>query len=727
MKKKLSVILLLAFALSISGFSQKKNLTYRQAYGKERPKVSKALPKITGWFDNDHYLEIKTEDEKKWVVKVEAATGKETVYLDYTALNEKLDEGFDLNNNATSTDDLQHLILVKDNNLYYFNTSAGNLKQLTFSEALEKNPTFSPDHKKVAFTRENDLYVVDIASGEETRLTSDGSDLILNAYASWVYYEEILGRGSRYRAFWWSPDASMIAYLRFDDSPVPEFPLFNADGVHGSLEITHYPKPGDPNPFVKLGIAHLNSGETVWMETNEDEDRYVAWPFWTADSKELVYQYMNRDQDEITFFASNPATGTVRSIYSEKQKTWLEFFEDVYVIENGSGFILRSDKSGWRNLYHYDLQGNLVNQITNFDWRVTGISMVNEKTKTIYFTGTAGVSTENHLFSVKLNGKKLKRLTNSSGTHRVSISPGGKYYYDTYSNYYTPSKMGLFNTDGKTVKMLGDSKLPAMDEYNWGKTEMFTVPTEDGYELPAVWILPPDFDENMKYPVIFTIYGGPNAPSVRNSFRRNFGAEYLAQNGIIIFIVDHRSTGHFGKKGVELMHRNLGKWEMHDYIEAVKWLREKPFIDAEKIGITGGSYGGYMTCMALTKGAGYFTHGIAGSSVTDWHLYDNVYTERYMDTPEQNPEGYKNGSVLTWADQLEGKLLITHGTIDDNVHMQNSIQLVDKLEDLYKEFELHLYPNQRHGIRGLKRKHLNREQIKFWFKYFLDKELDTEE
>ncbi|MEA1896278.1 MAG: DPP IV N-terminal domain-containing protein, partial [Bacteroidota bacterium] len=376
MKKRLSVILLLAFALSVSGFSQKKNLTYQQAYGDKRPRVIKPLPGITGWFDNDHYLETKTGDENRQVVKVEAATGKETTYLDYSVLNEKLDEGFDLNKSATSTDDLQHFILVKEMNLYYYNTSAGSLKQLTFSEALEKNPTFSPDNKRIAFTRENNLYVVDLVSGKETRLTNDGSELILNGYASWVYYEEILGRGSRYRAFWWSPDASMIAYLRFDDSPVPEFPLFNADGVHGSLEITHYPKPGDSNPFVKLGIAHLNSGKTVWMETNEDEDRYVAWPFWTIDSKELVYQYMNRDQDEITFFASNPNTGLVRSIYTEKQKSWVEFFEDVYVFEDGKGFILRSDKSGWRNLYHYDLQGNLVNQITDFDWRVTGISMV---------------------------------------------------------------------------------------------------------------------------------------------------------------------------------------------------------------------------------------------------------------------------------------------------------------------------------------------------------------
>lgn len=728
MKKNLSLILLLAFVFVLpKSFGQKKNLTYQEAYGMKRPKVTKPLPRITGWFDDDHYLMMKIENKQRNIVKVEATSGKESMYLDYTVLGEKLEEGFNLNSAVANSDDFEHYILKKENNLYYFNTGTGDLKQLTFSEEAEVNTTFSPDYKKIAFTRINDLYVVDLESGEETRLTHDGSDLILNGYASWVYYEEILGRGSRYRAFWWSPDASMIAYLRFDDAPVPEFPLFNADGVNGSLEITHYPKPGDPNPLVKLGVAHLNTAKTVWMDTNEKEDRYVAWPFWSDDSKELIYQYLNRDQDEITFFASNPTNGTIRSIYYEKQKAWVEFFEDVYVFKNGSGMLLRSDKSGWRNLYHYDFQGNLLNQVTNFDWRVTGISAVNEKSETVYFTGTGGASTENHLFSIKLNGKKFKKLTNSSGTHRVSVSPGGKYFYDTYSNYETPSKMGLFKSDGKPIKVLGDSKLPAMDEYNWGKVEMFTIPTEDGYELPAMWILPPDFDENKKYPVIFSIYGGPNAASVRNSFRWTFSGDYLAQNGIITFVVDHRSTGHYGKKGVELMHRNLGKWELNDYIEAVKWLRKKSFIDAEKIGITGGSYGGYMTCIAITKGSDFFTHGIANYSVTDWKLYDNVYTERYMDTPEQNPEGYKNGSAIEFADQYKGTMLITHGTLDDNVHMQNTIQFIDKLEDLDKDFSMLLYPNKRHGWGGPKRTHLMRESTQFWFRNFLGKEPNLKE
>ncbi len=728
MKKiQIIILILLPVLFSSEAYTQKKNLTYQEAYGMKRPKVTKPLPRITGWLNDNYYLVSKTVNEHKSIVKVDVKTGKETLYFDYDEQNKKLPDGFSFNRAIKSSDDLKHFLFTKDNNLYYFSVDKGVFKQLTFDDEKENNPTFSPDFSKIAFTRSHDLFVIDISSGKESRLTNDGSDLILNGWASWVYYEEILGRRSRHKAFWWSPDGNMIAYLRFDDSPVPEFLLFNSEGDHGTIERTRYPQPGDPNPLVKLGVIHLESGNTTWINTFEENDRYVAWPFWTNDSKELIYQYLNRDQNELVFYAANPETGKVRNIYTEKQDSWVEFFEDVYVFEDGSGFLLRSDKSGWRNIYYYNFDGKLICQLTDFDWRVTGISKVVEKTNTLFFTGTGGVSTDNQLFSIKLNGKGLKQLTNSTGTHRVVVSPGGKYFFDTYSSILTPPKMELFSSKGKSVRLLGDSKLPAMDDYNWGKVEMFTVPTIDGYELPAMWVLPPDFDPAKKYPVIFTIYGGPNAPSVRNSFRISPGSAYLAENGIITFVVDHRCTGHHGKKGVALMHRNLGKWEMHDYIEAVKWLREKPFIDAEKIGITGGSYGGYATCMALTFGADYFTHGIANFSVTDWKLYDNVYTERYMDTPEQNPEGYKNGSAMTWANQYKGKLLITHGTTDDNVHLLNTLKLIDRFEDLNKEFSLLLYPNKRHGWGGPKRVHLVREQTQFWFRNFLGKELNTDE
>jgi len=703
-----------------TGFSQKKNLTYKEAFG--RPGLLESLPSPERWIDDTFYLVEHRSRVNTTIVKVNAVTGEESLYFDYAAFDELLPDDFYLDRNKVHTDDYEKFIYKQDHDLYLFDTSHEKIKQLTNNESEEQNPTFSPDASKIAYTRDHNLFVTDFSTGKEIQLTFDGDELIYNGYASWVYYEEILGRSSRYRAFWWSPDSKMIAYLHFNDTLVPMFPLFRAEGTHGELERTRYPKAGDPNPFVKLGVVHLESGKTIWLDDTEKDDHYVAWPFWSADSKILVYQHLNRGQDDMRFFAADPYTGKSKEIYREQQDSWVEFFEDVYVLEDCSGFILRSDKSGWRNLYYYDFNGKLISQITSFNWRVKSIERVVEKTKTVFFTGTGGISTETHLFSIKLNGKDPKKLTSFPGTHDPLVSPGGRLFYDEHSNIEDPEKHEIFYTKGKSVRFAGDSKLPELDDYNLGKSELFTIPTEDGYNVIISWILPPDFDESKKYPVIISIYGGPDAGRVFNSFPNTLNGFWYAQNGIIYVRIDHRGSGHFGKTGINQMYRNLGKWELNDYIEAVKWLENKPFVDGNKIGITGGSYGGYITCLALTFGADYFNYGVADYPVTDWHLYDNVYTERYMDTPEQNQYGYDFGSCLTHAEKYKGKLLITHGTMDDNVHMQNTLQFIDKLQDLGKEFELMIYPGERHGWHGPKNEHLTKLKVNFWFDNLLDKE-----
>jgi dipeptidyl-peptidase-4 len=714
------VIFLLVAAQS--GYTQKKMLTYQQVYERAGERLIQSVPSPFTWLDDDNYLIRKRTNGNPAFIKVNALTGEEIIYVDFSPYKKYLPGEFDMSGIPCHSEDYRKFIFISDNDLFLFNSVNNEFKQLTFNQSEEKNPVFSPDAGKVAFTRENDLYFIDLNTGKESRLTFDGGELVYNGWASWIYYEEILGRSSRYCAFWWSPDSRMIAFLRFDDSPVPVFPLFRAEGVHGELEITRYPKAGDPNPFVKLGVVVLESGEISWYDDTQTNDHYIAWPFWSPDSRKLVYQSLNRDQDEIRFIAIDVPTGETREIYNEHQDTWVDFFEDVYVFEDGSGFLIRSNKSGWRNLYYYDYQGNLVSQPTSFSWEIKSIELVNEKTKTVYFHGTGGISTDTQLFSIRLNGKKLMKLTSFPGTHRSMVSTGGKLFYDIYSDIRTPEKHEVFNEDSKTIRFVKDSRLPVMDEYNLGKSELFTIPTNDGYNLLASWILPPEFDAGKKYPVIINVYGGPESQGVANSFPRGLSDFYLAQNGIIVISMDHRGSGHFGKTGSSQMHRNLGKWEMNDYIEAVRWLESKTFINPDKIGITGGSYGGYVTCMALTYGAEYFNYGIANYSVTDWRLYDNVYTERYMDTPDQNPEGYEFGSALTHADNYKGKLLITHGTIDDNVHMQNTIQLVDKLEDLGKDFEMMLYPGERHGWRGPKGGHLSKLTLKFWFENLLGKE-----
>jgi dipeptidyl-peptidase-4 len=538
--------------------------------------------------------------------------------------------------------------------------------------------------------------------------------------------EEILGRATRHKAYWWSPNNEMITFLHTDDSPVPKFPIFNSKGVHGELEWEHYPKAGDPNAHVKLGIVNLKNKNIVWVEENETIDQYTAWPFWTPDSKELFYQVLNRGQDTLQILSADPNTGKSKEIYKETQTNWVEFFEDIYIFEDGSGFLLRSDKGGWRHLYYYNMNGKLINRITEGDWTVDKIKYIDEDNGVIYFEGSKGNTLENHLYKVKFNGTDFEQLTMPGWSHKTTVSPHGKYFYDTYSSISEPAKLELFNGDGESIRLISERKTEIFNDYKLGITELFTITTSDSVELPAKWVLPPDFDKTKKYPVIFSVYGGPGERDVKNDFSGFLNRYFIAQNEIIYFVIDHRGSAHFGKKGTSLMHRNLGKWEMNDYIEAVKWLRKLPFVDEKRIGIEGGSYGGYMAALALTLGADYFTHGVAEYAGTAWELYDNVYTERFMDKPNENPEGYQFGSVMTHAEKYKGRLLITHGMMDDNVHVQNALQLVDKLTDLDKDFELMLYPSSRHGVRFPKWIHAQRNKWNFWYRHFFGKEFVKE-
>jgi dipeptidyl-peptidase-4 len=718
---------------SVSIQEGKKKLTYEQVYDFAKPRLFKSVPYIRAWFDDEHYLLTETDKKTKERIlyKVNAKSGKKTALLNYSHIQKKLPKGLLASQHKDVSSDYSGFIYMFKSDLYHYSVKGGTLKQLTATPGEEKNPNLSPNGKFVAYTRDHDLYALDIDSGLEYRLTTDGSDTIYNGWASWVYMEEILLRMSRYAAFWWSPDSQKITFLRFNDSPVPTFPIVSAKGAHGELEIQRYPKAGDPNPYVKLGIVNVTDGKTIWVDVEEKADHYIAWPIWLPDSSKLTFQWVNRGQDNIKIYLVDIQSGKKHEIYDEKQSSWINFFTDaelrrsIYFFMDKSGFLLRSSVDGWDHLYYYDLEGNLKKRLTSGEWSVTKISVVDGKKGRVFFYAKKDKTTETHLYSIKLDGTGMKRLTRESGDHRTllssGISPGGSYFIDRYSSINIPTRQDLFQGDGTFVRSLGDSRSPVMDEYVLGKKQLFTIPTEDGKDLPAYWILPPDLDESQKYPVLISIYGGPGSSTVTNTFPM-LSQLYFAQEGIIYMSVDHRGSGHFGKKGISRMHRNLGKWEMHDLIEAVKWLRKKPFVDETKIGITGGSYGGYVTCMALTYGADYFTHGYARSSVTDWHLYDTFYTERYMDRPCENKEGYKFGSALTHTDKLKGILFLAHGDMDDNVHMQNTIQLIDKLIDSGKNFEFIPFPLQRHGFTDNKKwKYSSRHSVDFWFKHFLNR------
>lgn len=713
----------LLFLISFSAAGQRPGPEYKPGFIK--------------WIDDSRMLVRLYDQEKKPVVMSEenlvtveynCKTGKSVKVEKYRTemqqLTDMLPEGVTLSPDMAVSSDRNSVVILKESDLWYYSAGSREGKRLTDDREREMNARFSPGDRKLAYTKNKDLYVFDLDLGKETRLTFDATDKIYNGWASWVYMEEILGRASRYAAFWWSPDATRIAYLHTDDNPVPLYylnALENTDGIHGRLEVTPYPKPGDPNPKVRMGIADLSTGKTTWVKTDDNTDQYIAWPSWTPDSRKLMIQVLNRDQNDMKFILADVTTGDFSEVYRETRATWVDFFEDIYVMDDGSGFIVRSYRNDWYNLYYYGWDGSLKSQITDFKWKVTELVRVDEEKKEVYFHGTGTDPLGNHLYRVRLDGTRLQQITSGEGSHTASVSPGGSYFLDTWSSITDPGGISLIDRKGRLIRDLYREEVPVYDASKHQKTELLTIRTSDGlFGMPALITYPLNFDPSKKYPVVFTVYGGPDAGSIRNRWQ-GLQPRWYAENGIVTINVDHRGSGTFGKKGLDYMHRSLGKWEMSDYSDAVMWLRQQPWADASRMGITGGSYGGYVTCMALTAGADYWTHGIADYSVTDWRLYDNVYTERFMDTPESNPEGYKSGSAITHAASLKGKLLIRHGDMDDNVHMQNTIWLITTLQDLNKPFEMMIYPGERHGWGGPKRVFMTNEGNSFWTRSFFSK------
>jgi dipeptidyl-peptidase-4 len=603
---------------------------------------------------------------------------------------------------------------VHGHDLYYWPLESDTVHRLTSSSGVEEQVAFSPDGRLLGFVRDNNLFVVDL-DGHERALTSDGSDELLNGKLDWIYQEEIYGRGS-YRAFWWSADSSRLAFLQLDEHQVPTFTIVDHIPIDQDVENTKYPQPGDPNPRVKLGVASASGGSVQWIDTTKyaDADRLIVNVAWAPGDRQVAYQLQNREQTWLDLNLGNVTTGASTTLFRESTKAWVNDNGSPIWLKDGS-FLWLSERSGFKHLYRYGGDGTLIGQITSGRWEVRKVYGVDEASGWIYFTGTERSAIGADVYRVKIDGTALIRVSQAEGTHSGAFNPSRSLYVDTWSAASTPPQARLHKGDGTEIRVIDSGNVPALAEYRLSTPEFVHVTTKDGFVLEAMLLKPPDFDPSRKYPVFQHTYGGPGAQQVRNAWSGTTGLYHLllAQRGIVVWICDNRSASGKGAESAWVAYKRLGETELADMEECLGWLKAQPWVDGSRIGLNGWSYGGFMTSYALTHSASW-SMGIAGGTVADWRDYDSIYTERFMLTPQNNPEGYERAAPRNAAKNLHGQLFLIHGTMDDNVHMANTLQFAYELQKAGKPFELMLYPKSRHGVTDpLLVKHMQERMLEF--------------
>ncbi len=555
-------------------------------------------------------------------------------------------------------------------------------------------PTFSPDGTQVAYLRGNDLYRVDLASGKETRLTTGGSETLFNGRLDWVYQEEVFSRGG-FRAFWWSPDSKRIAYLSLDESRVPVFTLVDDRTQPQKLIQGRYPKVGDSNPVARLGLVDLR-GQTSWVqESHPGQETLITRVTWDPKGR-LFALFTDRAQTwmELRRFEGSGS----KLLLKEQGRTWQDpHRQELPTFLEDDGFLWESSRTGHRHLYRYDAEGGLKNAVSEGEWDIRHLHGVDQGKGLVYFDASEHSPIATHSYRIALDGKGLTRLTQTRGSHRVRWNKAFSAFLDTWSNLEQPAKQALFEGNGKQARMIDENPSPMLKELKLGTIKLQQVKTRDGFPMETALILPPDFDAAKKYPVFQHIYGGPEAPQVNDAWNRELmWFHFLAQNGIVVWICDNRSASNKGQVSVDGIYKQLGKQELEDQLDGLKWLGEQGFADLSRVCIEGWSYGGFMSAYAMTHSPAYKL-GIIGAPVTHFALYDSIYTERYMGLLAENKVGYEGTNLSAAAKTFSGRALIMHGMADDNVHPQNTIQWVDALQKAGKDFDLRLYPGSDHG------------------------------
>ncbi len=589
--------------------------------------------------------------------------------------------------------------------VYLYDQVSKELTKLDNEKVL--HPTFSPDGSKIAFVKNNNLVLYDIATKSSRSITTDGKwNYIINGNCDWVYEEEF----EFSRAYEWSPKGNYIAYYRFDETQVKEYNMTIYDNAHNKDYRYKYPKAGDDNSKVEIRIYDIAGNKTVNAQY-EQGDIYIPRIKWTQDDNTLVVYWMNRYQNDLKLLATNAQTGVSNLLYQEKNKYYVEINDDWWYLKDGKNYLFTSEMNGYKHLYLYSLDGKTKIQVTKGNYEVTDVNGVDEVNKRIYFTMAYPRPMDRNVFVTDFEGKKTFPLTQGDAWHRVDLNDDFTQFFCFRTDINTPQTITLNsivvdkkkNISAQLVKTVNESaKLKEkISEYGYGKAEFIRVPNSKGDTLNGWMLKPADFDPAKKYPVLFCNYGGPGSQQVGN----RFGAvsawhQLLAQKGFIVVSVDNTGTGYRGEEFKKKTYLQLGKFEIEDQIDAAKYLGKMPFVDANNIGHWGWSYGGFMSSLAITKGNEVFSAAVAVAPVTSWRYYDNIYTERYMRTPQENPKGYDDNSPINFTDRIKGKYLLIHGTADDNVHFQNATQMISALVKSNIDFESAYYPNKNHGIGG---------------------------
>ncbi len=586
---------------------------------------------------------------------------------------------------------------------YVYDRDDGSFRALA-DGGKQSYATFSPDGSKVAFVRNNNLFYVTLSNGSVTQITTDGKkNKLIHGSTDWVYEEEF----SVTKAFFWSPQSDKVAYISFDEATVPEYNMQLWNNLYPEDYRFKYPKAGEANSEVSVSIYQLADQQTISVDLGEEIDIYVPRMQWTNDNDLLSIIRMNRLQNKLEIIHTNAQNGSAEVVLTEESDTYvdLDFNDQLVYLKNGEQFVRTSEQDGFKHIYLHSMDGSLIRPITQGDWEVSNFLGVDESKKLAYYTSTEVSPLERHLYTIRMDGKRKKRLTEESGTHSITLNPDFTYYIDRHSSSKQPLEVSLHQApSGKLVKVLEDNTelREKVATYQMGTKEFIQVPANDTLKLNAYIVKPSNFDSTKTYPLLMFVYGGPGSQLVKDSWLAGHEPwfHYLAERGYLVACVDNRGTGARGKDFRTVTYNNLGKHEVEDQIASARYFGNLPYVDAERIGIWGWSYGGYMTLLSTLLGNDVFSLGVSVAPVTNWRLYDTIYTERYLQTPQINPEGYDRYSPLTHAEKLEGDLLLIHGTGDDNVHFQNAVEMQNALIAAGKSFDSFFYPNRNHGIYG---------------------------